>query len=44
MILVGKRVSQVDQDDCFSSFLETYMMLELLKKSCPFQDENCYRN
>ena len=43
MIIVGKR-SDVDQEVCLSSFLETYRMLELLKKSCPLQDEDCYRD
>ena len=42
MIMVGKR-SNVGQADCFKSFLRTYNMLELLKRSCPLRDEDCYR-
>ena len=43
MIMVGKR-SDVGQEDCLLSFLHTYNMLELLKRSCPLQEEDCYRN
>ena len=43
MMMVGKR-SDVGQEDCLKSFLHAYNMLELLKISCPLQDEDCYRN